>query len=51
MKTYKVYVRYLVTVEVEAENETAAFNAALENTADGDWETLDVTVEPETENE
>ena len=45
-QTFTVYVRYLVTVEVEAENESQAADMALETAfAEGEFETLNVTVE------
>lgn len=45
-QTYTVYVRYIVTVEVEAENESKAEDMALQTAfSEGEFETLDVTVE------
>jgi hypothetical protein len=45
-KTYTVYVRYLVTVEVEAANESKAAALAQQLAmSEGEFETLDVTVE------
>jgi hypothetical protein len=45
-QTYTVYVRYLATIEVEAENESKAADMALQTAfSEGEFETLDVTVE------
>jgi hypothetical protein len=45
-QTYIVYIRYLRTVEVEAETEAEAEQVALDNSDAGDIDTLDVNVEP-----
>ena len=45
-QTFTVYVRYLVTVEVEAANEAEAERLGLRLANEqGEFETLDVTVE------
>ena len=44
-QTFTVYIRYIRTVEVEAETEAEAEQVALDNSDAGDIDTLDVTVE------
>lgn len=45
-KSYTVYLRYLVTVEVDAKSEDEAYDlAAKTGIEDGDRELIDVTVE------
>ena len=47
LKPYRVYLRYLVTVDVEAESQQAAVDAALEEMDQtGEWETTDCQVDP-----
>lgn len=52
LKSYRVALRYLVIVDVEATDEDAAIEQAqLEENQTGEWETMDVTVDPLDEGE
>lgn len=52
VKPYRVYLRYLVVVDVEAKDEDEAIeNAQLEENQTGEWETVDCQVEPLEEGE
>ena len=47
VKPYRVYVRYLVIVDVEAASEEAAIDEARAvEMQEGEWETVDCQVEP-----
>lgn len=51
-KTFNVIFRYIVTVQTEARTEDEAIELASQSAmSEGDWETLDIQVNEETDNE